>query len=236
MEIRIIEPKFFMMNCKFISPALSYEHYLIDIVNGSRFFRRKCSHLEQYKLQEKQSNGEDDIVSSIYNLDCKLLVDQDTMNSMSKNKPEVDYSQKQRGYILVKTKQPSSEIIHKNILLEIIKTDKEDFFSGDGLNDSMRNLRKNLGKNKNLFIYYPYEFKSEKEVAVDAFASMLTEIMRLILEYRTSVQGKKDTYVCFKANSHFLIFEWDGSRLVYQDSVHEGLCGNYRDAKSFSFY
>lgn len=236
MEIRVVEPKYFMMKCEFISPALSYEHYLIEIVNGSRFFGDKCPFPEKYRLQENQSQGEDDVVSSAYSLDFKLLVDQDTMNLLSKNRPEVDYSHKKQGYILIKTKQPSSPAVCKNMLLELSGIEKEEFYSGDGLNDSMKSLRKNLGKDKNLFIYYPYEFVSENEIVGDVFADMLTAIMKTILEYRTSVQGARDTYVCFKANSYFLIFEWDGSRLVYRDRVHEVFCGNYRDAKSFSFY
>lgn len=236
MEISIIEPKFFMMNCKYISPSLTYEKYLIEVVNGSRFFRSKCSHLEQYRLQENQSNGEDDIVSSAYNLDCKLLVDQDTMNSLSKNRPDVDYSKKKQGFIIVKTKQQSSPIVCKNMLLELSGIGKEQIFSGDGLSETMINLRKNLSKSKNIFIYYPYEFSSKKYIAFSAFANLLTELMKNILEYRTMMKTKKDTYVCIKANALFLIFEWDGSQLVYRDTVHELLCGNYRDAKLYSLY
>ena len=78
-KMEIIEPKFFMLKCKYIIPDLSYETYLFDIINFSPFFRSKCSYMEQYIPIEKQSNGEDDAYTSSYQMDFKLLVDEDVM-------------------------------------------------------------------------------------------------------------------------------------------------------------
>lgn len=57
----MINSKYFMLNCKFIAlaaPNMTYEDYLIEVVNYSRFFRSKCHHLEQYirGCEEKSVN------------------------------------------------------------------------------------------------------------------------------------------------------------------------------------
>ena len=80
MYVNMITPKYFMMNCKFIgfaSQPVTYENYLIEVINHSNFFRSKCPFYEQYKLIEDESHGEDDIKCSQFSLDFKLLVDQE---------------------------------------------------------------------------------------------------------------------------------------------------------------
>ena len=50
MRINVNEPKYLMLNCKYIVPKLTYESYLIDVINASSFFKEKCPLVEQYKL------------------------------------------------------------------------------------------------------------------------------------------------------------------------------------------
>jgi hypothetical protein len=235
MDINIITPNYFMLNCKFIVSHLSYEDYLIEVINGSMYFKTKCHHLEQYKLEREQSHSENDVVSSKYCMDFKLLVDQDDMNSTSKNKPEVDYSKMSQGFIFVKTKEVTPIQPSRNILSELIGLSAEMFYSSE-LSSTVKNLLKNLRKDKNLFIYYPYEFMSENDVEPELFEKPLTSILKTVLNYRTEEQRYKDTYICIKANKYFYIYEWDGAQLVFRDSVHEILCRTYLDVKLYSVY
>lgn len=235
-KMEIIEPKYFMLKCKYIIPELSYETYLFDIINFSPFFRSKCSFMEQYIPVEKQSNGEDDAYTSSYQMDFKLLVDEDVMRERNRNKPEVDYSQMSKGFIFTKTKENVEKIPQKNILEDIMRCDYDDLISGKYPSKTIKNLTNNLHKKKNLFLYYPYEFVSDRRLPVEVFENMLTQIFKVILRYRDHMNTEKDTFICMKVNQLFLIFEWADGTIQYRDSVNEILCSNYRDMKLYSVY
>ena len=191
--------------------------------------------MEQYQLEKEQSHGENDVVSSIYCMDFKLLVDQNVMNSMNKSCPEVDYSKMSQGLIFVKTKKQAELPQSPNILLQIMDVQKEDIQSGT-VKNTIKSLLKNLKKDKNLFIYYPYEFSSDTDVNPTVFAKLLTDTLSAVMEYRKKKCPNRDTYICIKANTWFLIYEWKKEQFIFQDSVHEILCGNYSDAKLYSVY
>ncbi len=188
MVFNIIEPKYFMLNCKYIVPNLTYESYLIEVINGSTFFRSKCSFMEHYQLVEEQSNGEDDAYTSTYQLDFKLIVDEDVMRERNKNKPEVDYSHMSKGFIFTKTKEKVSEIPENNILIDIMNCRYEEIENGDFQNNTIKSLVKNLGKKKNIFMYYPYEFTCNSMLIVESFENMLTAIFKVLLDYRDKNQ------------------------------------------------
>lgn len=236
MVFNIIEPKYFMLNCKYIVPKLTYESYLIEVINGSTFFRSKCSFMEHYQLAEEQSNGEDDAYTSSYQLDFKLIVDEDIMRERNKNKPEVDYSHMSKGFIFTNTKEKVSEIPKNNILIDIMNCRYEEIEYGNFQNNTIKSLVKNLGKKKNIFMYYPYEFTCNSMLIVESFENMLTAIFKVLLDYRDINCTEKDTFVCIKANNLFLVFEWVNKKFLFRDKIDELLCANYRDAKIYSVY
>lgn len=119
-------PKFLMLNGKNAFPGITYEHFLIDVLNGSLYFAQKRSFTEHYKLVEEQSNGEDDVFSSTYQLDFKLLISEDVMRELNKNMPEVDYSKMSQGFIFTKTKEKISDIPPDYILRDIKDSKIED--------------------------------------------------------------------------------------------------------------
>jgi len=214
---------------------MTYEDYLIEVINWSAYFRNKNHFSEQYTLSNKQSHGENDVVSSQYCMDFKLLVDEDTMNIMNKNKPEVDYSRMSQGFVFVKTKQDPIPVPSNNILLDLAAVKTEEIQSGT-VNDTIKNLLRNLKKDKNLFFYYPYEFSSENDFSPTAFEQLLNASLSTLMYYRTNEQPDRDSYICIKANKWFLIYEWVDNSFIYRDRVHEMLCGNYMDVKLYSVY
>ena len=236
MGFQIIEPKYFMLNCKYIVPEMTYESYLIDVINVSSFFRSKCSFMEHYQLVKEQSNGEADAYTSTYQLDFKLLVDEAVMRERNKNKPEVDYSHMAQGFILTKTKEKTVQIPQNNILNDIMQCKYSDIENGNYPNNTIKNLVKNLGKQKNIFMYYPYEFVGDDLVSLRAFENLLTQIFRELLKYREQTAPDKETFICIKVNKFFLMFEWIKESFVYRDKVNELMCANYRDAKTYSVY
>jgi len=234
-DISILNPNYFSLNCKFIKPDMTYEDYLVDVINGSMFFRSKCHHLEQYHLTNGQSNGENDVVSSQYCMDFKLLVDQATMKAMNKNKPEVDYSKMGQGLIVVKTKQSPTPVPFNNILLDLMEVKPKEI-QLKTVSDTVKSLLKNLKKDRNIFIYYPYEFSSKSDLPPTSFERILNASLSTMMQYRASEQPKRDTYICIKANTWFLMYEWVKNSFMYRDKVREILCGNYIDVKLYSVY
>ncbi|MFI3238916.1 MAG: hypothetical protein R3Y47_12970 [Lachnospiraceae bacterium] len=235
MNVKVIDPKYFMLMCKYIVPQMTYESYLIEVINGSTFFRGKCSFVEQYKPILEQSHGEADAYTSTYQLDFKLLVDEDVMRAYNKNKPKVDYSRQDEGFIFVTTNDNPIEIPQNNILEDIMKCKCECLLENIFPTRTMKNLAKNLSKDKNLFIYYPYEYSSDRVFNEFVFEDLLNVIFREILQFRNS-KTIKDTFVCIKVNNDFLIYEWVDMTFKYRDKVNEILCSNYLDARLYSVY
>ena len=236
MVVHLTDPKYFALNCKFIAPTMTYEDYLIEVLNGSlSFFTKKRTPFEQFHLVKKQDHGEPDARSSLYSVDFKLLVDQELMNTLYKNKPEVDYSHLQNGLILVHEKKDKIPAPKNNILFNLMAL-KENDIDSEEISKTVKNLLANLKKAKNLFIYYPYEFSSQTDLPGNAFKSIFDKLMRVIMDYRTREQPTFDTFFCVKANAFFLIYEWTSNGFAFRDQVHETLCGNYRDVKLYSLY
>ncbi len=235
-KITVLTPMLFALNCKYIEPSLSYEQYLLEVVNGSReFFAKYRKPTEFFWLQKEQSHGEDDIASSIYSMDFKLIVNQYMMNAKSKNKPEVDYSHQKYGFITVQEKPEQVQGSFNNILIDLWNLKKETLES-EKQRDYISRLMKNLRKNKNLFLYYPYEFTSENDIAGETFEGVLTAFFRTIIEYRVSKQPERDTFLCIKSNQWFFIYEWSSGGFKYRDRVHEAVCPTYRDIKLYAVY
>lgn len=232
----VIEPKYFMLNGKNAFPGVTYENFLIDVINCSHFFSEKRPIMEYYKLVEEQSNGEDDVYSSTYQLDFKLLVDTDVMRERNKNMPEVDYSQMSKGFIFTKTREKVSDIPPNNILNDIEECKMDDLRKEFYKNNTIASIVKNLKKPKNIFMYYPYEYVGVTKAMMGNFEERVTHIFENILTYRDGLCLQKDTFVCFKINQFFVILEWKNKHFVLKDSVDELLCANYRDVKQYSVY
>ena len=230
------KPKFLMLNGKNAFPGITYEHFLIDVINGSLYFAQKRSFTEYYRLVDEQSHGEDDVFSSTYQLDFKLLISEEVMRELNKNMPEVDYSKMSQGFIFTKTKEKVSDIPQDYILRDIEESKIEDLRKEQYKNNTIRSLVKNLNKHKNLFMYYPYEFSGVSEFMMRTLESQTTDIFKDMLSYRDEPGLNKDTFVCFKINDFFAILEWRDKHFILRERVSEFLCGNYRDAKTYSVY
>ena len=234
----VVESKFLMLNGKNAFPGLNYEHFLIDVINASNYFASKKANFEQYCLDTgKQSNGENDVYSSMYQMDFKLLVSQSVMRARSKNIPELDYSMIGEGVIMSKSK-PDSELIDvpAETILSDIKNVDIDELRNEKYGDCIKDLINNLKKPKNLFLYYPYEYYEKKYNIMTILEKEVTDIFSNVMEYRDELSLGCDTFICFKIDRYFVILEWENKAFVFKDKVNELLCTNYRNAKLYSVY
>ena len=224
-------PKYFALNCKYLAPSMTYEHYLIEVLNGSLcFFMQKRTRFEQFQLVEKQDHSEPDAKSSLYSIDFKLLVDQEVMNAMSKNRPSIDHSHEKEGIIIVKEKRDKIPVPQNNPLFDLIDL-KESDIEGGNYSKTVGSLLVNLKKGKNLFFFYPYQFSTQEDVPAQAFEGILNKTLKTVMDYRVKEQPEIDTFICIKANQWFLIYEWTSDGFVFRDKAHEILCGNYMNTK-----
>jgi hypothetical protein len=184
MSFKVEETKFLMLNGKNAFPNINYEHFLIDVINASAFFSEKRPYDEYYKLVEEQSHGEDDVYSSTYQLDFKLLISSDVMRERNKNMPEVDYSQMSGGFIFSKTKDKVSDIPPDTILMDIKECKIEELRAEHYKNETIHSFIKNLKKPKNIFMYYPYEYVDVTVGMMKTFVSQINDIFENALRYR----------------------------------------------------
>ena len=231
--MHMVIPPFLMLNGKNAFPNITYENFLIDLLNVSSFFSEKRSFMEHFRLQEEQSAGEPDAFTSTYALDFKLLVDEDVMIARYKNLPEVDYSRMSEGFVFSKTKEKVCEIPDDKILEYIKDIDIDKIKIKEYRNRTEESIVKNIKKDKNLLLYYPYEYYGYP-IGKDGFGKVLSEIFQKLFTYRDSLGLKKDTYVCIKINENFVLYEWKGSRLVFREEIHEYLCTNYMGLKTYA--
>jgi hypothetical protein len=158
------------------------------------------------------------------------------MRERNKNMPEVDYSQMTQGFIFTKTKEKVSNIPPNTMLLDIKECKVEELRVEHYKNESICSLVKNLKKSKNIFMYYPYEYVDITVDMIQGFENSVKYIFENVLIYRDELNLKKDTFVCFKIKNYFVILEWVNKNFIIRDKVHEMLCPNYRDVKTYSVY
>lgn len=199
-------PKYLMLNGKNAFPNVTYEDFLIEVINGSKFFRSKCSFMEHYVLTTEQSNG------------------------------EVDYSQTSKGFVFTKTKEQVESIPDETILSDLEKCSVEDLRNAQYANNTIKSVVKNIEKPKNLFMYYPYEFLNVSILEYNLCIPKVLNAFNNLLTYRDELNLGKDTFVCIKVNSEFEIYEWENGKLEHRDRVSEYLSSNYLGLKAYSVY
>lgn len=229
MNIKLEEPKYYLLNCRKIDPSLSYELFLLEVLNNSKYFMSK-SNGEKFISPESESHGENDAITNSYQIDFKLLVSKNMMQLLAQNKPNIDYSLLNKGIIMVKEKDEINNEKSENILLRLLKFNLEDN------NDDIKDILENLKKEKNLFIFYPYQFKTNTIMTIDQSKRLLEATLNNILKYRTNCQPDKDTFICINLNKQFILFEWVNNQLCLTDVIEEFWCPTYRNLKLISLY
>ena len=234
MEVQ--EPALFLLKCNYIKQGLSYEDYLIDVLNCSMFFGRKKPFTEQYRKPESEAHGECDAVSSTYTIDFKLLADEEVMRVRTKNRPSVDYSRLAKGMVFVKTSTANAEIPRDTLIRDIYRLKMDDITNEDFQNPSLKGLIKNLKKPKNLLLYLPYEYTENRLDVAKLFAGMLTLAFSELMKYRQQEQPEYETYLCVHVNACFMIFQWVQDSFVFVDRIPEICSSSYMEYKQFALY
>ena len=189
-----------MLKCKYIQHGLSYEDYLLDVLNASMFFCHKKSFMERYRKPESEAHGECDAVSSNYSIDFKLIVDEAVMKARTENKPSVDTSRLSQGMVFVKTKPDLVDVPPDTLLHDIFHLTRDDIQSQTYQNKAITGIVKNLKKAKHLFLYLPYEYTETRVSPEDLFVQMLSIEFGELMRFREQEQPDYETYICVQVN------------------------------------
>lgn len=218
---------------KGVSP---YEVTLTELLNASPYFKNKVnrSHFEEVKMQ---SNGEADAVAQWHNgkyeLDFKMLISSDIMALRSNEEPEINTSLLGQGFLVVNTKKekltPYAEEILENIR-NISDEDLENIKNNIKTNDkTLRDFAKNIMKDKNLCIFFPYKIKS---ILFSSFQEYINKVFPKIMNIRKHID--KETYFCYFQKDVFVIMLYKENEFHIIDKVPSILLPNFRDFMMYS--
>jgi len=215
---------------------IDYEEYLTDIVNFSEYFM-KLSDREKFIRIKKQDNGQADIKTNNYELDFKLLVNQDFINYKLKSLPDVDYSNSAKGFVCVNDKSNKGDVLTQaraNGLFavffnEISQVTKEQLEDGDkNKNSKLYSTIKMFKKRKNLFFFLPIEVNCPSDDSVVNTVTRLTNIFSL----RDNIH--KDTFVTLlRKNSdvydEFYILKYENGKFHIIDKIPKLLITSFNE-------
>lgn len=182
-------------------PDCNYERYLLQIVNASGYFIKK-SNGEVYLAPSEEAHGEYDCCSSRYEIDFKLIASETALRG--RNQFSGSISKLAEGVTVYgPPKMSINDSRYKPInatqifvALRFMKLDelRQVRNSGEraqGLNTDLRAFLETLETNKNILMFFPYEFFSEKKVEFDdevvEIISVLSHDFNEALKYRKEV-------------------------------------------------
>ena len=233
-DIARIPPKYYMLTGKIVAPMRCYEQYLVEVLNASdNYFSKLRKKNEKFRYLEHQTQGEDDAASSMYSIDFKLLVEQEKMAALRRQIPRITETDRIISAARAHQEEPLPEL---DILVELGKYSAEQFEKKAIGNETIKRVIQYTKKYKNIFIYYPYEIRSEKDLPGKAFVPMLKKYLTGLMTFRSRMIKGFDTFVCLKVNTNFYIYQWTGKKFVHVDSVDEKRCKTYMRLKHSPLY
>lgn len=183
----------------------NYEQILIDLLNRSKMVEEKGGFFHHNDIQ---NNKECDASNGIYDIDFKLLVNENTMKT--KDKMEISTSELSKGvtaYHEGEGSEPIYVISYLQFLSKMKNVNKDDKFYS-----LINNLIKLINIDKNILLFIPediyiHENCSDQKTINTIFNSII-DVFINIKKYKYT---KKDLYVCFIS----------GDKMVFVNYVDE---------------
>ena len=219
-------PTMMISKCEINGQQIDYENYLTELVNLSTYFMG-LTYGEKYTKIIEHDNGQADVRTSNYELDFKLLVNQDFVNNKLKSLPNVDYSHIKDGYVcmmdksnagnsLTPAKANSVFVLFFNRLLSITKEQIEKFEADK--NSDLYSIIKMMKKEKNLLFFLPFEIECFTDIEVVNTVARIKNIFTI----RDSIN--KDTFIAVLRKEkgtldEFYILKYEDSNFRIVDKV-----------------
>ena len=167
-----------------------YEDYLLELVNFSGFFKGLTGG-EQFTKIVEQDHGQADVRTSNYELDFKLLVNEEFVNKKLKSLPNRDYSHLQDGYIFLNDKKSGESITQPKANSEFVKffcklmnITNEQIVDGEkDKNNEFYSIIKMMKKQKNLLFFLPFEIECDTDIEALNTVARIKNIFSFFINY-----------------------------------------------------
>ncbi|HEM5125651.1 TPA: hypothetical protein U1260_001574 [Streptococcus suis] len=207
----------------------NYEIYLLELLNASLHFREKGQ--SDFSKTTDESNGQSDAIAKNYEIDFKLL--SATSRLQASNLFSYRISKFWDGITTIgECKSPDGEIqvtqIHVAFrmrdLADLVKIKKD--FEGvrkQCLEKDIFNALNMLEKEKNLLLFFPYEFNIEHEVTVQELDSIIIHALNYdfssLFNYRNLMVKGFETYFLTIVHDKFHLFKVIDSELSFIEKI-----------------
>lgn len=145
----------------------NYEEYLTEFINASKLVQEKGNEEFRLRDQKEQSQGQNDVYNSFYELDFKFLVDEGYMEGKRLLSPSI--TEYFPGVTAIGPSKKSGSQLVYNILkcfrdktlddLEKIERDRQ----RDAESRLIKQALKKLAVNKNILFFLPYDYSFENK-------------------------------------------------------------------------
>lgn len=202
------------------------EEYLTDFINASKLVRDKGNDKFRLRDQKEQSQGQNDVYNSFYELDFKLLVDEGYMEGKRLLSPSItEYCPGVTG--ISSSKKSGSQVVYDILKCFRDKTlgDLKKVENGEQRDSESRVIRRALKKldvNKNILFFLPYDY-SFKNKRTDCeniltIVECISKDLQGMLAYRRE-KIRKDTFLSFISDKYFVITQDKHNDLVMYDMI-----------------
>ena len=209
-----------------------YEDYLLECGNSSAFFLEK-SKQQPYLHPVSEANGEWDCLSPAYQMDFKLAASESTLRAKRLFSRQITY---QNGVTFISTPlKKSGDPGYKPIqatrifaalrglsLSELLAIQNKSPCA-DQVDRDICHLMKTMKCDKNLLVFFPYNFyfdePLDKVQARQTLIEVLNQDFRQMLSYRSQVCPQRDTYFSFLYNQEWIVLQWKNTELTLIGTV-----------------
>lgn len=225
-----------------------YEIYLREVVNASAFFRRK-SNGEEYSAPLTESLGEWDCISDSYSLDFKLFASETALRARKLFSGGI-YKMAEGVTAYCAPKIESSNPKYKPIQatrifaalrsldMAELKVIRNSNAKKQGVDTDIKALLETLETQKNILMFFPYEFFTETD---NDFTTVASEIITGLsndfsetFKYRKDIAAQFDTYFVFIYAGHFVLAELCEGKMRLVETINEMSSPTYMKIKSYT--
>lgn len=245
LEYKMLPPQVFVKNFIKNERDCNYENYLIELINLSDYFRN-LSYGEGYSKPHSEENGQLDAISEVYSIDFKLLISKSIMEGKSILSDSITkYSDGIYGFGEPEARN-KKEMKCTNICqsvrylsleeLEKIENKKKRIF----IEIDIANFLKVLRTQKNVLLFYPYEFSYageyiESEAIEELMKALYHDLKKSILYREGKVKGF-DTYIATIFINKFIIFKIESCRYELVDIIATSKVPTFKNLISISAF
>ena len=225
-------------------PDCNYEKYLLELVNNSRWFSEKYP--GGFVSPISEANGECDAVNPYYQLDFKLFAAETALRDRNLLFPQVE--KMIDGVTVYYGSRRSGTTIQATRLFAAFRGKSVDDLFRIRLNTSTNNPIENdinaalaiLETQKNLMLYFPYEFSfdvpHDHDIALTNISEAIASDFESAFLYRKRTAKIFDTFLPCIYNRRFLIFKIDLQRMLLCEEVHTCSIPTYKKLKDYTVW